>query len=139
MGLRLKELFLNEDVIEEYSALHYRTDFIFKKYLLVVEIDEKGHVDRDPDYEWKRQKKLEKLGYHLIRIDPDKIDFNDYEEFGRVSACIAESIKKQTEESTKQSLIDDFSKLLLGLEFKSNHSKKIKVFKMYGLKNTARL
>ena len=62
--------------------------------MLVVEIDEKEHVDRDPDYEKKRQKELEKLDYHLIRINPDKIDFNDYEEFGRVSVYIAESIKK---------------------------------------------
>ena len=59
LGLRLKKLFLNEDIIEEYSALHYRTGFTFKKYMLVVEIDEKGHVDRDPDYENKRRKKLE--------------------------------------------------------------------------------
>ena len=63
--------------------------------MLVVEIDEKEHVDRDPDYEKKRQKELEKLDYHLIRINPDKIDFNDYEEFGRVSVYIAESIKKK--------------------------------------------
>ena len=39
--------------------------------MLVVEIDEKEHVDRDPDYEKKRQKELEKLDYHLIRINPD--------------------------------------------------------------------
>ena len=64
--------------------------------MLVVEIDEKGHVDRDPDYVIKRQKELEKLRYHLIRINPDKIDFNDCEEFGRVDAYIAGSIKKQT-------------------------------------------
>ena len=63
--------------------------------MLVVEIVEKEHVDRDPDYEKKRQKELEKLDYHLIRINPDKIDFNDYEEFGRVSVYIAESIKKK--------------------------------------------
>ena len=50
--------------------------------MLVVEIDEKGHVDRDPDYEKKRQKYLEKL------------DFNDYEEFGRVSAYIIKSKPK---------------------------------------------
>ena len=67
--------------------------------MLVVEIDEKEHVDRDPDYEKKRQKELEKLDYHLIRINPDKIDFNDYEEFGRVSVYIAESIKKKTKNS----------------------------------------
>ena len=29
LGLRLKKLFLNEDIIEEYSALHYRTGFTF--------------------------------------------------------------------------------------------------------------
>ena len=58
--------------------------------MLVVEIDEKGHVDRDPDYEKKRRKGLEKLDYCLIRINTDKMDFNDYEEFGRVSAYIAE-------------------------------------------------
>ena len=84
MGLRLKKLFPNEDIIEEYSALHYRTDFTSKKHILVVEIDKKGHNGRDRDYESKRQKELEDLGYHLIRINPDKKDFNDYEEFGRV-------------------------------------------------------
>ena len=84
MGLRLKKLFQNEDIIEEYFALHYRTDFTFKKHGLLVEIDEKGHADRDSDYEKRRQKELEKLGYYFIRINPDKIDFNDYEEFGKL-------------------------------------------------------
>ena len=56
LGLRLKKLFPNEDIIEGYFALHYRTDFTFKKHILVVEIDDKRHVDRDPDYEKKRQK-----------------------------------------------------------------------------------
>ena len=51
LGLRLKKLFSNENIIEEYFALHYRTDFTFKKHILVVEIDEKGHFDRDPDYD----------------------------------------------------------------------------------------
>ena len=55
-GLRLKQLFPNENIIEEYFALLYRTDFTFKKHMLVVEIDEKGHVGRDLDYEKKRQK-----------------------------------------------------------------------------------
>ena len=77
----------------------------------------------------KRQNELEKLGHHFIRINPDKIDFNDYEEFGRLSAYIAESIKKQSEKSTKKSLSDDLSKRLLELEFKSNHSVKTKCLK----------
>ena len=108
-----KKLFPNEHIIEEYFALHYRTDFTFKKHILVVKIDEKGHADRDPDYKKKRQKELEKLGYYFIRINPDKKGFNDYEQFGRVSAYIAESIKNKTEKSTKKLLIDDLSKILL--------------------------
>ena len=56
LGLRLKKLFPSEEIIEEYFALHYRTDFTFKKHMLVVEIDEKGHADRDSDYEKRRQK-----------------------------------------------------------------------------------
>ena len=56
LGLRPKKLFPNENIIEEYFALHYRTDFSFKKHMLVVETDEKGHVDRDPDYKKKDKK-----------------------------------------------------------------------------------
>ena len=97
--------------------------------MLVVKIDEKELVDRDPDYEKRRQKELEKLGYHLMRIKPDKTGFNDHEEFGRVSAYIAESIKKETKKQTKRSLIDDLSKRLLELEFKSNYSIKSKCLK----------
>ena len=122
LSIRLKKLFPNEEIIEEYFELHYKTDFTFKKHMLVVEIDEKGHVDRDLDYEKERQKELEKLNYHLIRINPDKPDFDDYKEFGTASTYIAESIKKLTEQSTKRSLTDHLTKRLLGLEFKSSHS-----------------
>ena len=45
----------------------------------MVEIDEKENADRDPDFERKIQKELEKLGHHFIRINPDEKDFNDYE------------------------------------------------------------
>ena len=97
--------------------------------MLMVETDEKGHADRDPNYERKRRKDLEKVGYYFIRINPDKVSFVDYEEFGKVSAYIAESIKKQTEKSTKKSLIDGLSKGLLAIEFKSDHSIKWKCLK----------
>ena len=97
LGLRLKKLFRSEDIIKEYFALHYRTDFTFKKHMLLVEIDEKGHVDRDADYKRKRRKDLEKVGYYFIAIKPG---FDDYKEVGRVSSKIAKPIKKQTEKST---------------------------------------
>ena len=47
LGLRMKKLFPNEDIIVEYFALNYRTDFTFKRHMLAVEIDEKEHADRD--------------------------------------------------------------------------------------------
>ena len=61
-GLWLKKLFSNEDIIEEYFALYYRTDFKFKKHGLMEEwVDS---ADRDPEYEKKRQKELEMLHYN---------------------------------------------------------------------------
>ena len=72
LGLRLKKLFPSEAIEEEQFTLHYRTDFKFKNHMLMLETDEKGYVDRDPDYKRNRQKELENCGYYLIRIDPDK-------------------------------------------------------------------
>ena len=95
----------------------------------MVKTGEKGHPDRDPDYERKRQKELNRFDYCFIRINNDQIVFNVYQEFGRVSAYIAESIEKQTEELTKKSQMDDLSKTLLGLEIKSNYSIKSKCLK----------
>ena len=131
LGLRLKKLFSSEDIVEEYLALHYRTDFTFKKHMLVVKTDEKGHNERPPNYQKERKEELENFAYYFIRINPDKPGFDDYEEFDRVSYYIAKSIKKQAEELTKKSLIDDLSKILLKLEFKSNHSIKSKCFKWF--------
>ena len=102
MGLRLKKLFSSEDIIEGYFALHHRTDFTFKKHVLVVEIDEKGHNERPPNFEKERHEDLEKVGYYFMRINSDKPVFDDYEEFGRESFDIARSIKTQTEELTKK-------------------------------------
>ena len=57
------------------------------------------------------------------------INFDDYEKFGRKSAYIAESIKKQTKKQTKMPLIDDLSKRLLELEFKQHNATKSKCLK----------
>ena len=47
----------------------FRIDIFFTKYCLAVEIDEKGHTDRDLIFEQKRQKALEKnLIVHLLDL-----------------------------------------------------------------------
>ena len=55
--------------------------FILLKYCLVVEIDEKGHTDRDLIFENKIQKALEKkLNCKFIRINTNRENFDiDYE------------------------------------------------------------
>ena len=57
LGLRLKKLFPSEEIIEEYFALHYRTDFTFKKHTLVVEIDEK-HIMKDLKIMKRKRRKI---------------------------------------------------------------------------------
>ena len=48
----------------------FRIDVYFNKFLLAVEIHEKGHTDRDLTFEKKRQEALEKkIGCKFIRIN----------------------------------------------------------------------
>ena len=48
----------------------FRIDVYFNKFLLAVEIDEKGHIDRHLIFEEKRKEALEKrLGCKFIRIN----------------------------------------------------------------------
>ena len=80
---------------------------------LGLEIDEKGHIDRPEAEEKKRQKAIEKkAGFTIIRIAPDKENFDIYAEAGRIHTHITESAKKITEESTKNSIIDKVEDLL---------------------------
>ena len=46
LSLRLKKLFPNQDIIEEYFILYYRTDFTFKKHMLVVRVLASVNSDR---------------------------------------------------------------------------------------------
>ena len=98
---------VNEDILEEYSVTIYENDLYFSenykkriqvdkngqqyilfrinvyftKYCLVIEIDGKGHTDRDLIFEEKRQKALEKnLNCTFIRINTSRENFAvDYE------------------------------------------------------------
>ena len=51
----------------------FRIDIYFTEYFLAIEIDKKGHTDRDLILERKRQKALEKkLKCKFIRINTSK-------------------------------------------------------------------
>ena len=95
-------------------VLSYRNDLHFHDYKLTIEIDEKGHSDRNIDYEIQRQKVTEQeLGCKFIRIDPDKEDFD-------ILRNITE-IFRNIKQSNKETLISKISTKLLRLEFKSDN------------------
>ena len=76
----------------------FRIDIYFSECFLAVEIDEKGHTDRDVIFEDKRQKALkEKLGCKFIRINitngKNAYDL-DYE-VGKLKAFIDEFKNKE--------------------------------------------
>ena len=81
-----------------WKYILFRIDIYFSEYFLAVEIDEKGHTDRDIIFEEKRQKALEKkLGCKFIRINTSNTK-NGYDldyEVGNVEAFIDEFKNKK--------------------------------------------
>ena len=71
----------------------FRIDIDFNKCFLAVEIDEKGHTDRDIIFEGKRLEALEKkLGCKFIRTNTSNAN-NGYDldyEVGNIQAFIDE-------------------------------------------------
>ena len=70
----------------------------FNKFLLAVEIDEKGHTDRDLIFEEKRQEALEKkLGCKFIRINTSnaKTGYDLDHEVGNIETFIDEFKRNQ--------------------------------------------
>ena len=76
-------------------------------------------------YEKSRQLMVESHRITIIRTNPDAADFYMNRLINQIHKHIIELTKKQT----KKSLIDDLSKRLLELEFKSNDSIKSKCLK----------
>ena len=76
----------------------FRIDIYFSECFLAVEIDEKGHTDREIIFEEKRQKALEKkLGCKFIRINTSNSK-NSYDldyEIGNIEALIDEFKNKK--------------------------------------------
>ena len=102
----------------------FRIDIYFTKYCLAVEIDGKGHTDRDLIFEEKRQKALEKkLNCEFIRINTSRENFDASYEPSRIQTFISSSNKNKIKE-----LENEIKKLRLQLanpnvENKYNHKK----------------
>ena len=81
----------------------FRIDVYFTEYFLVVEIDRKGHPDRDLIFEEKRHKALEKkLGWKFIRINTSKEGCDADYKVSRVQRQLKKLNKKSKELEDKK-------------------------------------
>ena len=120
---KIATIFSPEKIILQHYVLGYYIAVYFLEHKLAIEIDEKGHTDRNIDQEIQRQQALQKeLGSKFVRINPDKENFYIFIEIGKLQ----DHIIKPTKGLTKKTVIDDISTRLLKLEFKSNNSIKTK-------------
>ena len=117
--------FEGETTITQYYIKNKRLDAYMPEYKIGIEIDQYNHEYRNFNYEESRAKMIENHEITLIGTNPDDPNFDIKNLIVQIRICIKEAIKKQT----KKSLIDDLSKRLLELEFKSNYSIKSKCLK----------
>ena len=114
----IKDAFEGEDMQTQYSVLSYKIDLYFHKYKLTTEADELGHADRNINNEIERRTALEReLNFVFIRINPDERNFNILREINEMHRHINQVTIPQTEQKTKESVIDSLSNELLKLEF----------------------
>ena len=77
----------------------FRIDIDFTEYFLAVEIDEKGHTDRNLIFEEKRQKTLEKkLNCTFIRINTSKESYGADYKASRIQMFISNFTKTKIKE-----------------------------------------
>ena len=79
----------------QYTVLGRRIDLYFHEYKLAIEVHEKGHQDRDFNYEVQIQKALEeKLSCKFIRINPDEKNFDIFKAQNEIFRHTKKSTKK---------------------------------------------
>ena len=44
---KIIKVFSNEKILLQHSVLNYQTDLFFSEHKLAIEVDERGHTDRD--------------------------------------------------------------------------------------------
>ena len=112
----IKDISEWENMQREYSVLGYRIDLYFRDYKLAVEVDELDMMIEIIIMRHKNKKAIEKdLGRKLIRINPDKQNFNERKAINEIYRHIEKLTKESAENSTKKSLIDEISRRLFKL------------------------
>ena len=101
------EVFGKENIKLQHFVLGRHIELYFPKYILAVEIDEEGHLDRNENNEKQREdKRKETLECEFIRINPSKEKFYIFVEIGKIYDTIDEIKEKR-----KNELIDKMKKM----------------------------
>ena len=93
--LKIKKVFPNGTMNDQYRVNKYFIDLVFPAHKLGIEIDENGHIDRSETDEQKRSKIIKaETGFEITRINPDRENFDIFDEIGKIQRFISNSNKK---------------------------------------------
>ena len=92
---KIKKIFKNLVINEQYRVDKYFIDLAFPVHKLGIEIDENGHVER---IKVKEREKIKEAGFKSVRINPDKENFDIFDEIGEIEDLFYESGRKLAKE-----------------------------------------
>ena len=134
----LKAVFA-EKIELQHKALknrRVRTDMYFCESKFVVEIDEKGHTDRNQNEENERRIKIkEHINCKCHRINPDAEGFDIFLEISKIQTYITQSNKKKRKGKIAKELLNYISIISKPLKHIKYFVKKI-LLTLQNMKNT---
>ena len=83
----------------------------FSEHKFVVEIDEKGHIDRNQNEENERQTKTDSNCKFFHRINPDVVGFNMILEISEIQSFITKSNEEKLKSKFAEELLDYISSI----------------------------
>ena len=81
----IKKVFKRKKMIDQYRVEKYFIDLFFPVHNLGVEIDKNGHTDRTGTKGKEREETIKNNEITLIRINPDKENFDIFDEISKNS------------------------------------------------------
>ena len=97
-------------MIDQYRIEKYFIDLFFPVRKLGIEIDESGHTDKCKIKQIEREEAIKKAGITLIRINPNKEDFDIDDEISEIQDFIYESGIKLGKQLEKNKIIEDLER-----------------------------
>lgn len=96
-------------MIQQYRIGNYRADLYIEDYAIVVECDEFGHTDRNPEDEYQREQAIYAAGIReIIRYNPNQDGFSISNVVDRIlSAIRTVEINQYTPENYTRLLIEN--------------------------------